>query len=106
MERKLIRNGLIISILALTSILIVPTISKKYSASYFVAKTDKMVKLGAEELAPKDSSNKWDITQDAKIYLGKYNGTPIAFRVLKSNDGLLFLDCDSVLYKGSFSSSK
>ena len=68
------------------------------------AATDvKTMNLNTDYLAPSDGS--WDATNDHKVYFGQYDGTPTAFRVLKSENGTMMLDCDKNLLTKAFNAN-
>ncbi len=64
------------------------------------ADTVKTINLDTSCLAPSD--NTWDKTNDHKVYFGQYGNTPTAFRVLKSDNGTIMLDCDTILLTKAF----
>lgn len=71
--------------------------------------TVRTINLNAAVLRPTDANGKkWDAANGNKVYFGKYNGNPTAYRVLSSPntqtgvENCLLLDCDTVLKKMAF----
>lgn len=59
----------------------------------------KTINLGASALAPEGA---WNAENGHRVYFGKYEGHPTAFRVLKMDEDTMMLDCDTILLKKNF----
>lgn len=75
------------------------SIQKDSTLELFIIRI-KDINLDTSYLAPSDGT--WDTTNDHKVYFGKYNGIPTAFRVLKAEIDTMFLDCDTILLMKEF----
>ena len=87
---------------------ICPTLltEKKVIADF--TKTKENTRIGSSRMAsPKKPTAASDAWKGSYVYFGKYDGTPVKYRVLcpstaRFGVSSLFLDCDSILYYDSF----
>ena len=79
---------------------------KKVIADF--TKTKENTRIGSSRMAsPKKPAATADAWKGSYVYYGKYDGTPVKYRVLcpstaRFGVSSLFLDCDSILYYDSF----
>lgn len=67
------------------------------SLSYFflpISAEEQNKYLGASQLT---TENTWNSTTTKKLYFGQYNNDPMLYRILKSNQDEILLDCDTVI---------
>lgn len=63
-----------------------------FTSGIFAAEQNKH--LGASQLTAEET---WESSTGKKLYFGQYNNDPMLFRVLKSNQDEILLDCDTVI---------
>lgn len=65
----------------------------------------KTVNLGTDALSTAGyAEGKWSSDEGKKVYFGQYEGSPLAYRVLKTDSqaGTMLLDCDTTLFSAFF----
>lgn len=99
----LISVSMMVSLMPSTAFAADRTTVRKESGNQ--AAGDATVALGTEALSTDGYTNGWNFTEGKYVYYGKYDGKPTAWRLLKNESNLAFLDADEILWKDHLADS-